>query len=177
MSYKRRVSAGGTPVRTKGKGARLCGKMPLFVDEYMIDRNGSQAAIRAGYKSNNISGVAAKLLTHPLIIEEITKRDQQNREKNELSAEYVIQKLIKIVEATETSSPTNALRGLELLGKTLALFKERQELSGPDGAAIEYEQKVKENVADFTSRIAGLAERSRESEVTQFPEPGRDRRA
>lgn len=171
--YKRR----GTEPRLKGKGARLCGKMPRFVDEYMIDRNGVQAARRAGYLGNNMTNTAAQLLTHPLIIEEITKRDLENREKNALSAEYVIQKLIKIVEATEKDSPSNALRGLELLGKTLALFKERQELSGPDGAAIEYEQKVKENVADFTSRIAGLAERSRENEVAKFPEPGRDRGA
>lgn len=173
MSYKRR----GTEVRTKGKGARLCGKLPLFVDEYMIDRNGVQAAKRAGYKSNNLATLAAQIMTHPLVIEEISRRDAENREKNELTAEYVIQKLVAIVERTEKESPSAALRGLELLGKTLALFKERQEISGVDGNAIEYEQKVKENVADFTSRIASLAERSREGEVTKFPEPGRDRRA
>lgn len=167
MPYKRR----NTEPRTKGKGARLCGKMPRFVDEYMIDRNGSKALLRAGYKTNNPTGQAAKLLTHPLIIQEIRKRDLENREKNELSAEYVIQKLTKIVEATEASNPNAAIRGLELLGKTLAMFKDRQEISGPDGAAIEMEQRVKENVNDFTSRISRLAERSGESEVIGFPVP------
>lgn len=165
MSYKRR----GSPVRLKGKGTRLCGKMPLFVDEYMIDRNGSQACARAGYKSNNLNQLAAQLLTHPLVIEEINRRDELNREKTQITAEYVISKLQKIVEATETANPNAAIRGLELLGKTLAIFKERQEISGPDGAAIEYEQKVQENVADFTSRISGLAKRAGEASDNVVP--------
>jgi hypothetical protein len=47
------------------------------------------------------------------------------------------------------------------IGKHLGMFKERVELTGKDGNAIEFEQKVKEDADAVASAIAGLAERAR----------------
>lgn len=158
----------------KGKGSKLSTKMVRFVDEYMVDLNGSAAVLRVPYKTNNAHKLAAELMHHPLVRAEIEKRIAEKRERMELSADYVVQKLIAIVEETEKDNPQAALRGLELLGKTIALFKERQELSGPDGNAIQMEQKVKNDVADFTSRLSRLAKQRGEGEVAEFPHPERD---
>lgn len=155
----------------KGKGSKLSGKMARFVDEYMFDLNGSAAVLRVPYKTNNAHKLAAELLNHPLIRQEIEKRLAEKRERMELSADYVVQKLIAIVEETEKGNPQAALRGLELLGKTIALFKERQELSGPDGNAIQMEQKIKNDVADFTSRLSRLAKSAGAGDVVEFPHP------
>jgi phage terminase small subunit len=46
------------------------------------------------------------------------------------------------------------------LGKHLGMFKERVELTGKDGNAIEIEQKVKEDADVVASAIASLAERA-----------------
>lgn len=159
-------------VPTKGRGSKLSRKMRNFVDEYMTDFVGSHAVVRAGYKTTNPDQMAAQLLAHPLVKAEIEARRAVKLEKQELKAEYVIQKLIRIVEDTETGNPQAALRGLELLGKHLGMYKERQEISGPDGGAIETMQRTKEDIADFKSKLDRLAESGGKGGVTKFPEPG-----
>jgi hypothetical protein len=64
------------------------------------------------------------------------------------------------------------LRAIELAGKSIALWKERQEISGPDGEAIKHEQHIKESVADFTSRISSLAKRGGQTNVVEFTKRG-----
>lgn len=154
----------------KGKGSKLTAKMQNFVDEYFVDFNGSAAVKRAGYKSTNPNKLAGKLLNHPLVMEAVAAKKKERQEKTELSAEYVIQKLIAIAERNEEGNPTAALRSLELLGKHLGLYRDRQEISGPDGEAIQMEQKVKQNVDEFTSRIASLAGRKNGGSVVQLRE-------
>lgn len=160
----------GDEIPEKGKGSKLTSKMENFVNEYFVDFNGSAAVKRAGYRSSNPNKLAVKLLNHPLVAQAVEEKKKERVEKTELSAEYVITKLIAIAERTEESNPNASLRSLELLGKHLGLYKDRQEISGPDGEAIQMEQKVKQNVDDFTSRIARLAARGGTGSVVKFPD-------
>ncbi len=170
----------GSSIPTSGKGAKLSTKMIRFIDEYFAPSDGSQplvgtsAVLRAGYKTSNPNRLATELLRHPLVQPEIEKRLQVMKEDAEVTKEYIIQKLVSIVEDTEKGNPNAALRGLELLGKHLGLYKERTEISGPDGEAIRMEQKVKEDVADFTSRLSRLANTAGAGGVSIFPKPGRE---
>lgn len=159
-----------TPPKT-GKGSKLSKKMELFVEEYFVDLNASKACLRAGYKTQSPNKMASKLLNHPLVAEAIRKRTEERKEETKLSADYVITKLVSIAERNEKDNPTAALRSLEMLGKTLGLFKDRQEISGPDGEAIQIQQEqIKQNVDEFTSRIASLAKRNRAGSVVEFPD-------
>lgn len=168
------LKPGDTPP-TKGKGSRLGAKQERFIEEYMVDLNAAAAVLRAGYKcARNQHRLGAELLRHPLIAAEVKKRTDERRERRELTADYVLDKLVTIVEQTESGNPAAALRGLELLGKHLGLYKDRTEISGPDGGAIETEQRVREDVNDFTSRISSLAKRTGTSGVSEFPKPGSD---
>jgi len=153
MAYLRK----GDPIPTKGKGSKLSALQLAFIDEYFVDLNASKAVLRAGYKTNNPNRVATELLNHPLVLREIESRQTARRERLELSADYVIHKLIDIVESTDKNNPQAALRGLELLGKHLGLYRDRQEISGPDGNAIEYEQRVREDTDAVESAIARLS--------------------
>jgi phage terminase small subunit len=157
-------------VPVKGKGSKLTTKMENFINEYFIDFNASQAVLRAGYKSTTPNRLGTKLLKHPLVAAEIAKRKEIRQEKTELSAEYVITKLIAIADRHEEENPNATLRALELLGKHLGLYRDRQEISGPDGEAIHIkEEQIRQNVDEFTSRIALLAKRNGTDNVVEFP--------
>ena len=158
------------PVPEKGKGSKLTSKMENFVNEYFLDFNASQAVLRAGYKTRTPSRLGSKLMQHPLVAAAIAERKAERQEKFELSAEYVITKLVAIADKQEDANPQATLRALELLGKHLGLYRDRQEISGPDGEAIQMEQRTKQNVEQFTSRIASLAKRNGTSNVVEFPD-------
>lgn len=159
-------------IPVKGKGSKLSGKMLRFVEEYLVDLNGTQAILRVPYKTDNPNRLATELLRHPLVLREIEKRTEKRRERMEIKADYLINKLINIIEATEENNPQAALRAIELAGKSIALWKDRQEISGPDGAAIEMEQRIKEDVTDFTSKLARLAESTCAGGVVKLTKPG-----
>jgi phage terminase small subunit len=140
----------------KGKGSKLGSMQERFIDEYLVDLNGAAAVRRAGYKTTNPNRIATRLLNHPLVQRELDTRQSKTREKLALSAEYVISKLIDITEMT--AKDADKLRALELLGRHLGLYRDRQEISGVDGEAIQY-QKVTEDAEEFTKNIMNLVER------------------
>ena len=150
----------GRPFSTGVRGHKLTPKMLEFIDLYMVHMSPTKAVELSSYKVKDSNRHAAELMQHPLIIAEIKKRMDARSQKHELSAELLINKLLKIIANTEDDNPNTALRAIELAGKSIALWKERQEISGPDGEAIRHEQTIKENASDFTSRISGLAKRA-----------------
>ena len=89
----------------------------------------------------------------------------------EFSADFLLTKLMTIITDDDVKT-TDKLRAIELAGKSIALWKDRQEISGPDGEAIKMEQKVKQDVADFTSRLSRLSAKQGEGGVVEFPKRG-----
>lgn len=162
----------GDLIPLKGRGAKLSNKMISFIDEYMVDMNAEEALRRSTYQVNDTSipKQAKELMEHPLVAAEISRRMMERRQKTELTAEYLVNKLVQMIETNEIANPNAALRAIELAGKSIGLYKERQEISGPDGKAIEMEQRTQENAADFARRISVLAERNGTSNVVKLPE-------
>jgi phage terminase small subunit len=70
-----------------------------FVDEYLIDFNGTQAAIRAGYSETSARSTAAELLTYPDIQTEISNRVQKQSEKLGITAERILLEASRIAFA------------------------------------------------------------------------------
>lgn len=156
MPYMRKESE----VPAKGKGSKLTEKMERFVEEYMIDLNASAAVLRAGYKTRNQHKMGAELLRHPLIRDRVDELKKDRSDRMELTGDYLINKLVSIIENDETRT-ADQLRAIELAGKSLALWKERQEITGADGGDIAIQQKkVEDDVADFTRRISRLTDRA-----------------
>ena len=101
----------------------------------------------------------------------INEMDEARRERMEFSADFLLTKLMSIIN-DESVKTNDILRAIELAGKSIALWKERQEISGPDGEAIKMEQKVKEDVADFTRKLSRLIDDGGKGEVVNFPKSG-----
>ena len=68
----------------------------MFISEYLVDFNGAQAAIRAGYSAKTANRIAAENLTKPVIAQAIQLRCIQREKKLEITADKIIQEIAKI---------------------------------------------------------------------------------
>jgi len=75
---------------------KLSAKRQRFVDEYCIDFNGAQAAIRAGYSANSASMQAARLLANDNIRKALEERKIEIAEESKLKVSDVIDELRNI---------------------------------------------------------------------------------
>lgn len=77
---------------------KLNAKNTLFVKEYLIDFNGTQAAIRAGYSKKTAYSIGSELLNKPVIQAGILEALEARMEKLDIDARWVLDRLIQ--EAT-----------------------------------------------------------------------------
>lgn len=104
-------------------------KQLRFVEEYLVDLNATQAAIRVGYSEKTARQQGARLLTNADIAAEVFRRQQKVSEKAEVTAAWVLERLKKEAEAGDNPAAAR-IKALELLGKHLALFTDKVEHSG-----------------------------------------------
>ena len=73
--------------------AKLTAKQKRFCDEYLIDLNATQAAIRAGYSEKTATAQAARLLTNVNVQIYIQERKQDRVERTEITQDMVLREL------------------------------------------------------------------------------------
>lgn len=131
----------------------LTPKQQMFVREYLVDLNGTQAAIRAGYSARTANEQAAGLLAKPSIAEAVQAGMDERVERTQITADYVLQSIVSTMERCKQVEPvfdrkgapvmvetpdgemaraftfnaTGVLKGAELLGKHLKLFTDVSE--------------------------------------------------
>lgn len=138
---------------------KLTEKQKRFVEEYLIDYNGAAAVERAGFETKHAKKIAYQLLRHERVKAYLNAMSDEKVKNSPIKPEYVLKKLVKTIEeADRDGKGAIVLKGCELLARHLGMFVERQEVSGPNGDPIKYEQ-VKEAADAFTSAISGLIER------------------
>lgn len=77
--------------------AKLTAKQQRFVDEYLIDLNATQAAIRAGYKKSEYTDTNAnKLLGNTRIAEAIDKAMAERSKRTGINQDRVLQEIAKL---------------------------------------------------------------------------------
>lgn len=74
----------------------LSEKQKRFIEEYMVDMCGRQAAIRAGYPAHTAVVKASQLLTNPYIQELIAEAKAKQSTRCETSADDVLREYAKI---------------------------------------------------------------------------------
>ena len=89
----------------------LTQKQKLFIDEYLIDLNATQAAIRAGYSPNNADKIGSELLGKTRVSDAIKTAMAERSKRTGVNADRVVQELAKIafVNATEVIDPKTAM--------------------------------------------------------------------
>lgn len=75
------------------KPGELTPKQSRFVDEYMIDLNATQAAIRAGYSKKTAGSIGDENLTKPLIAAEVAKRQAALAETHGVTLKSLLDEL------------------------------------------------------------------------------------
>ncbi|MCJ0927912.1 terminase small subunit [Acinetobacter lwoffii] len=76
--------------------AGLTDKQQRFVDEYLIDLNATQAAIRAGYSEKTAAAIGAENLIKPNIQNAIQEAQARRQEQTQIDAAYVLKRLVEI---------------------------------------------------------------------------------
>lgn len=76
--------------------ANLTPKQQRFVEEYLIDLNATQAAIRAGYSEKTAKEIGSENLTKPDIQKAIEEAQNKRTEQTQIDAAYVLRRLVEI---------------------------------------------------------------------------------
>lgn len=145
----------------------LTKKQKRFADEYLIDLNATQAAIRAGYSAKTAKVTGAKLLTKANlrayideqldrmhsektadaqeVIEYLTSVLRGESEGEELVNEFQGDGISKAMNVKKKPSEKDKLRAAELLGKRFGIFTDK----------IEGSVRISEKLADVFDQLSG----------------------
>ena len=123
-------------------------KQKRFCDEYLVDCNATQAAIRAGYSARTANEQAARLLANVSIKAYIDEKMEQLHNERTADAQEVLEYLTAVMRGQQTEQTLisigdgvqnignievgarDRLKAAELIGKRFGLFKEGLELVG-----------------------------------------------
>ena len=107
----------------------LTAKQQRFVEEYLIDLNATQAAKRAGYKNAEIG---RQLITKNNVSGAIQEALKKRSSRTEITQDQVLEELAKVgfkkaADYTDAELKYgNKIRALELIGKHLGMFNDKQ---------------------------------------------------
>ena len=102
----------------------LTWKQKAFIDEYMKDYNGTQAAIRAGYSEDSAQQIASENLSKPVIKAELKRRFEAGR----MSTEEIVARIEGMVEGR---IPTKVVKApSHVYGKDPVIAREEYDTQG-----------------------------------------------
>ena len=126
--------------------AKMTAKQQRFCDEYLIDLNATQAAIRAGYSKKTAGRIGTENVQKPVIKEYIAKRMAEKEEALIAQQDEVLKYLTSVMRGESSSEivvvegigkgrskaraiekmpdESERLKAAELLGKRYGLYKD-----------------------------------------------------
>lgn len=115
--------------------AKLTPKQQRFVDEYLIDLNATQAAIRAGYSPKTAQQIGAENLSKPVIAEAIEQAKAERQKRTLVTQDMVIKGLLTEAEwMGEGSSHSARVAAWKELGKAIGMFTDKLDVTSTDGS-------------------------------------------
>lgn len=143
-------------------------KQKRFVDEYLIDLNATQAAVRAGYSAKSAYSIGTENLKKPEIERAIEEQLQQLHNSKTADAQEIIEYLTSVMRGESTAQVVvvegegegcsaartmekapdekERLRAAELLGKRFGIFTDKAEINA---------NITSEKLADVFKQIGG----------------------
>ena len=120
----------------------LTAKQKMFAQEYLVDLNATQAALRAGYSKKTAFSIGNENLKKPEIQAAIQKLMQKREKRVEINQDYVIEKLLEITEKQASDMPEsdlkygNKIKAIELLGKHFGAFECKEQKQEDDAVKV-----------------------------------------
>ena len=112
---------------------KLTAKQQRFIQEYLIDLNATQAAIRAGYSEKTATEIGYENLRKPHVAAAVVVGAKKAGERAQVDTDYVLRGLVKEAELTgEGSSQAGRTAALSWIGKHLLMFAERRIIEPSD---------------------------------------------
>lgn len=151
------------------KVERLTPKQAQFVVEYLVDLNGTQAAIRAGYSESSAKEIASENLTKPNIMKAIQYQLDCRAERTLITADSVLRRINQVAERCMQAEPVmyfdkvdkewkqlfdeeeravyqfdsnGANKALENLARNLKLLTDKMDIGNGDGSNIKFPEMV-----------------------------------
>lgn len=147
--------------------SNLTAKQKRFVDEYALDQNATQAAIRAGYSQKTAGSVGSENLTKPEIAKAIENRLEKLSEQTENRYEdrvKVAQKILsramnaepvivggEAVEGEYTFDARGALAANDQLARLGGYYRDKMKIEGD----MKMTHKAAPETAEFLSAFVG----------------------
>lgn len=158
--------------------AKLTAKQQRFVEEYLVDLNATQAAIRAGYSAKNAGKIGPELLGKTRIQEAINTAMQERGKRTEITVDRVLAELGKIAftdvsdyleirterilvdRDPETMEPISEIRQLVLLKDTADIPPDKlaaiSEVKQAKDGSISYKLHDKKGALDSIAKHLGM---------------------
>ena len=134
----------------------LTPKQQLFVAEYLVDLNATQAAVRAGYSNKTAYSVGHENLKKPEVAAAIQEAMQARSERIKADQDWIVERLVENVERAMTVEPVMvggvetgeyvyqgnvANKALELLGRHAGMFNDKLKL-GADTSLLDLMRRI-----------------------------------
>lgn len=133
-------------------GQKMTDKQKRFCDEYLVDMNATQAAIRSGYSKKAARAIGTENLSKPAIKEYIAQRMAEKESKLIADQDEVLKYLTAVMRGESRSSVVvveasgdgmtearemnkspdekERLKAAELLGKRYGAFTDKMDIGG-----------------------------------------------
>lgn len=145
-------------------------KQKKFADEYLIDCNATQAAVRAGYSKKTAYSVGQRMLKNVEVKKYIQEQLEKIHNERTADAQEVIEYLTSVLRGESLAEvivvegsgegcsearkikkapdEKERLRAAELLGKRLGMWKEKVEVSGLEKQKNQLDNIIKQMRGD-----------------------------
>ena len=127
----------------------LTPKQARFVEEYLVDLNATQAAIRAGYSNKTAYSQGQRLLKKVDVAAAIQAAQIEVRRRTNIAVDDVVTGLLAEAEGREDSTSSSRVAAWSHLGRHLGMFNDRLNLEAGSGIA--------ELMARIDGRTRGLS--------------------
>ena len=128
------------------KKGKLTEKQQRFVDEYLIDLNATQAAIRAGYSVKTADAIGCENLTKPNIQQAIAEHMAERSRRTGVNQDRVVLELAKIafVRMTDVVDDSNGRIKQDASADDLSCIEsiKYKESDNEFGGSVEREVKI-----------------------------------
>lgn len=120
-------------------------KQKRFIDEYLVDLNGAQAAIRAGYSKNAAKEQASRLLTNANIRTVLKERFQETEYRLQITRDDILRGLLSAAQmGKELGDPIAMISACKEIGRMLGYYEKPSKTQSSDQCSLEFLEQLKQ---------------------------------